>query len=113
MSRRSEIERAVRSLAPAIPRHELAAVADHALDSPGLRRASPQAAAWLSLVAYARHVFTDYDALLAEGTDADAARFFVLDEINAVLADWGCRKRVSGEEADDTDGGPGGRGGGW
>jgi hypothetical protein len=98
MSRRKNIETALRRLAPAIPRHEFAAVADHAMDSAGLRAAAPETAAWLSLVAYVRHLFTDYDDLLAEGYDADSARFFVLDEMNAVLESWGARRRVTAEE---------------
>ena len=98
MSRRAAIEVAVLQLAPRIPKHELAAVVDHALDSPGLRTAAPDTAVWLSLVAYVRHVFTDYDALLAEGYDVDSARFFVLDGTNAVLEEWGVRRRVTGDE---------------
>jgi hypothetical protein len=93
------IEDALRRLAPRIRRHEFEAVADHALDSPGLRTASPEAAAWLSLVAYVRHVLTDYDALLKEGYDADSARFFVREEINAVLEGWDSPRRVSEEDA--------------
>ena len=50
---------------------------DHALDSAGLKSAAPETAAWLSLVAYVRHVFTDYDDLLAQGYDRDSARHFV------------------------------------
>jgi hypothetical protein len=95
VSRRDDIETALRNLAPRIPRHELGAVLDHALDSPGLRTASSETAAWLSLVAYVRHVFTDYDALLAEGYDADSARFFVVDEIDGVLQGWGVRRRLA------------------
>jgi len=98
MSRRSQIEAALGRLAPRIPRHEFAAVADHAMDSAGLRTAAPESAAWLSLVAYARHRFTEYDELLAEGYDSDSARFFVVDDINEVLAAWGVRRRVSAEE---------------
>ena len=49
----------------------------------------PETAARLALVAYARHVFTDYDDLLADGYDRDSARHFVLDDLNAVLAAWG------------------------
>jgi len=93
-NRRDAIATALRSLAPRIPRHELGAVLDHALDSPGLQSASAEAAAWLSLVAYVRHVLTEYDALLAEGYDVDSARFFVADEINALLDGWGVRRRV-------------------
>jgi hypothetical protein len=97
MTRRAALEAALRRLAQRIPGHEFGAIIDHALDSPGLKAAAPESAAWLSLVAYMRHVMTDYDALLAEGYDADSARHFVLDETNAVLEEWGVRRRV-GEE---------------
>lgn len=96
--RRSRIEDALRRLAPAIPRFDLHAAADHAEDSPGLRKAAPETAAWLALVAYVRHAHTDYDALLEEGYDPDAARFFVLEAMNDVLQAWQCRRTVSGEE---------------
>jgi hypothetical protein len=95
--RREQIGAALDHLAPGIPRFEREAIIDHALDSPGLGVADPGNAAWLSMVAYIRHVFTDYDALLAEGFDQDAARFFVIDEINEYLADWGARRRVDGD----------------
>ena len=49
------------------------AVVDHAVDSRGLSTASSETAAWLSLVPYVRHTFTDYDELLAEGYDPDSA----------------------------------------
>jgi hypothetical protein len=64
-------------------------VIDRALASPGLRGAAPETAARLALIAYARHVFTEYDDLLAEGYDRDSARHFVLDDLNAALAGWG------------------------
>ena len=81
MPTRAAIEAALRHLAPHLPAHEFGAAADHAMDSAGLRTASPENAAWLSLVAYARHTLTDYDALLAEGYDRDSARFFVAGEL--------------------------------
>ena len=68
------------------------------MDSPGLRVVSPENAAWLSLVAYARHTFTDYDALLAQGYDRDSARFFVAEELAALLAEWGVKRKLG--EAD-------------
>src|SRR5262249_39414740 len=83
----------LRRLAPRIPPHEFAAVVDHAVDSSGLRSAEAETAAWLSLVAYVRHVFTGYDALLREGYDRDSARFFVAGEIDAVLRDWAVWRR--------------------
>jgi hypothetical protein len=90
--KRSEIENALRRLAPQIPAFEFAAVADHAMDSRGLRHAAPEEAAWLSLVAYVRHVFTDYDALLEQDYDEASARFFVAAEMEAKLAEWGVRR---------------------
>jgi hypothetical protein len=98
MAKRSEIEAALRRLAPKIPSHELAAVADHAMDSAGLKAASPEAAAWLSLVAYVRHVFTDYDALLTEGYDHDSARFFVAADMEQILDGWGVKRRLGADE---------------
>ena len=98
MAKRGDIEIALRRLAPGIPAHEFGAVVDHAVDSPGLKPASPDTAAWLSLVAYVRHVFTDYDDLLMQDYDQDSARHFVADEIAAVLNDWGVRRRLSAED---------------
>ena len=94
MSTRSEIARALRELAPRIPDHGFEAVLDHAVDSPGLRVAAPQTAAWLSLVAYARHVFTDYDELLQDAYDPESARFFVADELAEVLRQWDVRRTL-------------------
>ena len=98
MAKRGDIEIALRRLAPGIPAHEFGAVVDHAVDSPGLKPASPETAAWLSLVAYVRHVFTDYDDLLVQDYDQDSARHFVADEIAAVLNDWGVRRRLSADD---------------
>jgi hypothetical protein len=98
VAKRGEIEIALRRLAPGIPAHEFAAVVDHAVDSPGLKPASPETAAWLSLVAYVRHVFTDYDELLVQDYDQDSARHFVADEIAAILNDWGVRRRLSADD---------------
>ena len=98
MAKRAEIESALRRLAPQIPPHEFGAVVDHALDSRGLRPAAPETAAWLSLVAYVRHVFTDYDELLREGYDEASARHFVIDDMGAVLSGWGVRRRLTVED---------------
>ena len=99
MNRREILESALRVLAPRIPRHEFEAVIDHALMSTGLRSATPETAIWLSLTAFIRHRLTEYERLLDEGYDVDSARYFVLDDVNAVLAEWGSPRRVSGEEA--------------
>ena len=95
---RTALEAALRRLAPKIPAHEFGAVVDHALDSKGLRTAAPETAIWLSLVAYARHVFTEYDDLLAQGYDRESARHFVMVEIAARLHDWGVRRTLSEDD---------------
>ncbi|WP_144758733.1 DUF2293 domain-containing protein [Methylobacterium dankookense] len=91
VNRREAVAAALQRLAPRLPDFEAESVLDRALASPGLRRAAPENAAWLALVAFARHAFTDYDDLLDEGYDRDSARHFVLDELNAVLTGWGAR----------------------
>ena len=96
--KRSAVETALRRLAPKIPPHEFGAVTDHALDSAGLKSAAPESAAWLSLVAYVRHVFTDYDELLAQGYDRDSARHFVADEMAATLRQWGVRRTLDADD---------------
>ena len=103
--RREAVAAALRRLAPRLPEFEAEAVLDRALASPGLRGAAPENAAWLGLVAFARHVFTDYDDLLDDGYDRDSARHFVLDDLNAVLVGWGARPisegaQVSGDEGE-------------
>ena len=95
---RAALEAALRRLAPKIPPHEFGAVIDHALDSKGLRHAAAESAAWLSLVAYARHVFTEYDDLLTQGYDRESARHFVMDEIAARLSEWGVRRTLAADD---------------
>lgn len=93
-SRRQRIGAVLDILAPDLPDFEHQDIVDHALDSPGLIRASDQSAAWAALVAHARHRHTDYDQLIRDGWDKDAARFFVLDQINHALNLWGCRRKL-------------------
>lgn len=98
VTRREILASALARIAPRLPTYETAVVLDRALASPGLRRAQANKAAWLALVAYARHACTDYDDLLAEGYDRDSARHFVCDDINVALVSWGSTMRVTGEE---------------
>jgi hypothetical protein len=101
MHRRGALESALRILAPRIPGHEAESVIDHALVSPGLQTASPEAAIWLSLIAYIRHNLTEYDTLLdEEGYDAESARHFVHDDIDDVLAAWASPRRLPNEHGE-------------
>ena len=60
----------------------------------------PSVAVWLATVAHIRHAHTDYEALLEEGYDRDAARFFVIDRINAVLTSWRATRLLDPDDAD-------------
>jgi hypothetical protein len=95
VTKRSDIEGALRQLAPQIPCYEAGAIVDHAMDSRGLNSASPQTTAWLSMVAFVRHALTEYDSLLEEGYDQDSARHFVAGDIQAVLTEWGVRRPLT------------------
>ena len=96
--RREELSKALRYLAPQIPDFEFDGVIDHAMMSQTLNRAVPETALWLSMAAYVRHNFTDYDALLDDGYDVESARHFVLDTMNEKLAEWGVKRRISDKE---------------
>jgi hypothetical protein len=98
LAKRPDIEASLRRLAPRMPEHEFGAIVDHAIDSPGLSAASAETAAWLSLIAYARHALTEYDDLLNQGYDRDSARYFVAEEIDAILAGWGVGRRLQSED---------------
>lgn len=98
MNRRDLLEAALRRLAPKIPPHEFGAVIDHARDSAALKSSAPESAAWLSLVAYVRHTFTDYDDLLAQGYDRDSARHFVAAEMRAALQHWGVQRALGADD---------------
>ncbi len=98
MATRKEIENALRHLAPDVPDHEFGAIADHAMDSPGLRNAAPETAAWLSMVSFIRHVLTEYDSLLEEGYELESARHFVMSDMQAVLKEWGVRRPLNPSE---------------
>jgi hypothetical protein len=43
-------------------------------------------------------VFTDYDGLRDQDYDEVSARFFVAEEIEAVLKRWGARRRLAAED---------------
>ncbi|GGD92501.1 hypothetical protein GCM10011390_09030 [Aureimonas endophytica] len=96
----TERQRAIAKLLTAtIPRAPFldAEAIREAAGSRHMRTLSPGAALWLAIVAHIRHAHTDYDALMDEGYDRDAARFFVLDDINTMLDQWGSTRRLDPE----------------
>ena len=85
--RRRALAKALTALLPMAPFSDIEAIRADAA-SRNMRTLPPTVAVWLATVAHVRHRHTGYEKLLAEGYDRDAARFFVVDEINAVLTRW-------------------------
>lgn len=96
--RQKDMRKALRVLIPHVSYDEAEAIMTGA-SAGHLRHLPPSIAVWLATTSRIRHAHTDYDTLLEEGYDADAARYFVRDTINEVLTEWGCSRQV--EEADD------------
>lgn len=92
--RQTAIRAALRALVPGIPLDEAQDILARA-GRPALKELPPATALWLALTSHVRHRHTDYDALLAEGYDRDAARYFVAGATDDVLTSWGCARSVS------------------
>ena len=95
--RQKAIHKALRELIPLAPYADFEPIAT-AARAKHMRDLTPVNGAFLATVAYIRHVYTDYDDLRDEGYDHDSARFFVADEINEKLQDWGSPRRLKAEE---------------
>jgi hypothetical protein len=85
--RKRELDAALRLLVPLIPFDEAETIRE-AAGKPAMKTLPASTAVWLATVSHIRHRHSAYDALLEEGYSREAARFFVLDEINAVLTRW-------------------------
>jgi hypothetical protein len=85
--RQRAVGKALTALLPLAPYSDIERIRELALAAK-MKTLPPSVAAWLAVVAHVRHEHSAYDTLLAEGYDRDAARFFVVDEINEVLTRW-------------------------
>jgi hypothetical protein len=85
--RRKAIAEALTLLLPGAPYADMEAIRAEA-GSRHMRELPPTIAVWLATVAHVRHRHTNYEQLLSEGYDRDAARFFVIDHTNEVLTAW-------------------------
>ena len=85
--RAKALAKALTALLPLAPYADIEAIRELA-SARKMRELPPSIAVWIATVTHVRHMHTEYDALLAEGYDRDAARHFVVDEINAVLTAW-------------------------
>jgi hypothetical protein len=97
--RNRAIAKALTALLPQAPYADIEAIRELA-SARKMRELPPPIAVWIATVTHVRHVHTEYDALLAEGYDRDAARHFVVEEINRVLTGWRATRLLDEDEAD-------------
>lgn len=95
--RQRAIARALTLLIPAAPYADTEPIREAAL-ARKMRELPPSVAVWLAAIAHVRHAHTDYDRLLAEGYEREAARFFVIDAINAVLTRWRATRLLDADD---------------
>lgn len=99
--RRTAIADALTRTLPLVPFGDAEAIR-MAAGARHLREIGPEQALWLAAVAHIRHQHTEYDLLRDEGYEKEEARFFVLDDVNAVLDRWGSRRRVRSDPETDA-----------
>lgn len=98
-NRQRAIAKALTALLPMAPYADIEKIREMA--SARDRRDLPASiAVWIAAITYVRHEHSSYDELLADGYDRDAARFFVVDEINETLTHWRATRLL---DADDPD----------
>ncbi|KAA6405853.1 DUF2293 domain-containing protein [Candidatus Tokpelaia sp.] len=96
--RQSAIAKAVARFIPQAPFYDAEAIRSRAAQK-HLRNLPPDKAVWLTIIAYIRHIYTDYDALRDENYESEAARFFVRNAINSKLQQWRAGRFLMIEEA--------------
>jgi hypothetical protein len=97
--RRRAIDKALTLLIPMAPFIDAERIRRDA-GSKHMKTLPPSIAVWLATVAHVRHQHTEYDRLLEEGYDRDAARFFVVDRINDVLTSWRATRLLDPDDED-------------
>ncbi len=97
--RQRAIGKVLTALLPAAPYADTEPIRE-AAGAPHLKTLPPSIAVWLATVAHVRHRHTEYEALLDEGYDRDAARFFVVDQVNDVLTRWRATRLLDPDDDD-------------
>jgi hypothetical protein len=95
--RQRAIAKALTALLPLAPYADMERIRADA-SARHLRSLPATVAVWLATVAHVRHSHTDYEALLEDDYDRDSARFFVADQINAVLTRWRSTRMLEPDE---------------
>jgi hypothetical protein len=95
--RQREIAKALTLLIPGAPFIDAEPIREMAAKRKFKALPAPTAI-WLAAVTHIRHVHTEYDALLEDGYERDAARHFVLKDINAKLTEWRATRLIDPSE---------------
>ncbi|BCM20509.1 DUF2293 domain-containing protein [Mesorhizobium sp. J8] len=98
--RRRAIAKALTALLPLAPYADMEKIRADA-GSVHMKTLPPTIAVWLATIAHVRHAHTDYEKLLAEGYDRDSARFFVIEQTNAVLTRWRATRLLEEDDEDE------------
>ncbi|MEO4000185.1 DUF2293 domain-containing protein [Mesorhizobium sp. CAU 1732] len=96
-NRQRVIAKALTLLLPMAPYADIEKIREMALERK-LRDLPPSIAVWIATITYVRHEHSSYDTLLEDGYDRDAARFFVVDEINETLTQWRATRLLDADE---------------
>jgi hypothetical protein len=98
-NRKRAIAKALTALLPMAPFADIEKIREMA--SQRDRRELPASiAVWIATITYVRHEHSSYDSLLAEGYERDAARFFVIDEINETLTKWRATRLLDADDGE-------------
>ncbi|TIV70816.1 MAG: DUF2293 domain-containing protein [Mesorhizobium sp.] len=98
--RRRAIAKALTALLPFAPYADMEKIRSDA-GAVHMKTLPPTIAVWLATIAHVRHAHTDYEKLLAEGYDRDSARFFVIEQTNAVLTRWRATRLLEEDDEDE------------
>ncbi|RRI07002.1 DUF2293 domain-containing protein [Mesorhizobium tamadayense] len=99
-ARRRAIAKALTALLPLAPYADMEKIRAEA-GAVHMKTLPPTIAVWLATIAHIRHAHTDYEKLLAEGYDRDAARFFVIEQTNEVLTRWRATRLLEEDDEDE------------
>jgi len=95
--REKEVKQHIREMLPNVTLADFEKIVEIS-DRGHLRHLPPSIIAWQSITTHIRHNHTEYDDLLDDGYEPEAARHYVLDKTNEILSSWGSTKLI--EETD-------------
>ena len=99
-NRQRAIAKALTALIPMAPYADAERIREMA-GARKMRELPASIAVWIATITHVRHEHSGYDALLEEGYDREAARFFVVEEINRTLTRWRATRLLDPDDDDE------------